>query len=48
MLESQITSKRLLGATAKLVIDGRIKHIETITQIMYVMARLKYNPAEGD
>jgi len=47
MMEAGIVSKRLLGATADLVVSGKVTHVETITQILYVMARLKYNPDGG-
>jgi hypothetical protein len=48
MVDAGISSKRLLGATVNLILDGKITHIESITQVLYVMARLRYQPGADE
>jgi hypothetical protein len=48
MMKAGIRSKRLLGATTQLILDGRIDNLETVTTVLNVMARTRYGPVVED
>lgn len=47
-MNAGIASKRLLGGTCNLIINGKINNLETITEVLYIMARSRYNPQEQE